>query len=127
MQHLYVCLYLSMYLYLYLPLPLCLSGAVKVWDPRQKNDPVAVMEPADGDDRRDCWAVAFGKYSVLFLSLSVSVIVCVSVSLPALLCVLPVDKTFQVEIKTLLGVNYKTPMKTATAAAATVTTTLLLC
>ena len=40
----------------------CLSGAVKVWDPRQKNDPVAVMEPAEGDDRRDCWAVAFGKY-----------------------------------------------------------------
>jgi len=36
-------------------------GAVKVWDPRQKSDPVAVMQPADGDDRRDCWAVAFGK------------------------------------------------------------------
>jgi len=32
-----------------------------VWDPRQKNDPVAVMEPAEGDDRRDCWAVTFGK------------------------------------------------------------------
>lgn len=36
------------------------DGAVKVWDPRQKDDPVAVMEPAEGDDRRDCWAVAFG-------------------------------------------------------------------
>jgi len=36
-------------------------GAVKVWDPRQKDDPVAVMEPADGDDRRDCWAIAFGQ------------------------------------------------------------------
>jgi len=36
-------------------------GAVKVWDPRQKDNPVAVMEPADGDDRRDCWAIAFGQ------------------------------------------------------------------
>jgi len=55
----------------YVCLSVCLSvGAVKVWDPRQKNDPVAVMEPADGDDRRDCWAVAFGKYFSLFLCLS---------------------------------------------------------
>jgi len=36
------------------------TGAVKVWDPRQKNDPVATMEPGEGEDKRDCWAVAFG-------------------------------------------------------------------
>ena len=36
-------------------------GSVKVWDQRQKNDPVAKMEPAEGEIRRDCWAVAFGK------------------------------------------------------------------
>ena len=59
-----------------------LSGAVKVWDPRQKNDPVAVMEPADGDDRRDCWAVAFGKYS-----LSLCWPVCLTACLPACLSV----------------------------------------
>lgn len=44
-----------------------------MWDPRQKNDPVAVMEPAEGDDRRDCWAVAFGKYLfTINLSLTLS-------------------------------------------------------
>ncbi|KAG8323518.1 dynein axonemal assembly factor 10 [Homalodisca vitripennis] len=37
------------------------DGSVKVWDPRQKNKPVAVMEPADGEARRDCWSVAFGN------------------------------------------------------------------
>lgn len=36
------------------------DGAVKVWDPRQKNDPVATMEPSEGETKRDCWAVAFG-------------------------------------------------------------------
>lgn len=36
-------------------------GAVKVWDPRQKNDPVATMEPGEGETKRDCWAVAFGR------------------------------------------------------------------
>lgn len=36
------------------------DGAVKVWDPRQKNDPVATMEPGEGETKRDCWAVAFG-------------------------------------------------------------------
>lgn len=35
-------------------------GAVKIWDPRQKEEPVATMEPGEGEDRRDCWAVAFG-------------------------------------------------------------------
>lgn len=37
-------------------------GTVKVWDPRQKNDPVATMEPGEGETKRDCWAVAFGKF-----------------------------------------------------------------
>jgi hypothetical protein len=36
-------------------------GSVKVWDPRQKGKPVATMEPAEGDARRDCWTVAFGN------------------------------------------------------------------
>jgi hypothetical protein len=36
-------------------------GSVKVWDPRQKGRPVATMEPAEGDARRDCWTVAFGN------------------------------------------------------------------
>ena len=38
-----------------------LSGTVKVWDPRQKDDPVANMEPVQGENKRDCWTVAFGK------------------------------------------------------------------
>lgn len=37
------------------------AGSVKVWDPRQKGKPVATMEPAEGDARRDCWTVAFGN------------------------------------------------------------------
>lgn len=36
------------------------DGAVKIWDPRQKNDPVATMEAGAGEDKRDCWTVAFG-------------------------------------------------------------------
>ncbi|KAL5009083.1 hypothetical protein ScPMuIL_014664 [Solemya velum] len=36
------------------------DGVVKVWDPRQKNDPVATMESMEGDCKRDCWTVAFG-------------------------------------------------------------------
>ncbi|KAK2092602.1 Dynein axonemal assembly factor 10, partial [Saguinus oedipus] len=32
---------------------------VKVWDPRQKDDPVANMEPVQGENKRDCWTVAF--------------------------------------------------------------------
>lgn len=38
-----------------------MSGTVKVWDPRQKDDPVANMEPVQGENKRDCWTVAFGK------------------------------------------------------------------
>ena len=36
-------------------------GSVKVWDPRQRDAPVACMEPAEGETRRDCWCVAFGN------------------------------------------------------------------
>lgn len=38
-----------------------LSGGVKVWDPRQKDLPVATMEAEPGQAKRDCWTVAFGK------------------------------------------------------------------
>ncbi|CBY34720.1 unnamed protein product [Oikopleura dioica] len=39
------------------------DGCVRVWDPRQKNVPVAEIEPEDGqkENARDCWAVAFGN------------------------------------------------------------------
>ncbi|XP_078204447.1 dynein axonemal assembly factor 10 isoform X2 [Callithrix jacchus] len=37
------------------------DGTVKVWDPRQKDDPVANMEPVQGENKRDCWTVAFGN------------------------------------------------------------------
>lgn len=37
------------------------DGSVKVWDPRQKNKPVAIMEPEAGESKRDCWTVAFGN------------------------------------------------------------------
>jgi len=48
------------------------AGSVKVWDPRQKGKPVATMEPAEGDARRDCWTVAFGnqrnvKYTLVLI------------------------------------------------------------
>ncbi|XP_033632495.1 WD repeat-containing protein 92-like [Asterias rubens] len=36
------------------------DGAVKVWDPRQKDEPVVNMQPAEGEAKRDCWTVAFG-------------------------------------------------------------------
>uniref|UniRef100_A0A671X4C9 Dynein axonemal assembly factor 10 n=2 Tax=Sparus aurata TaxID=8175 RepID=A0A671X4C9_SPAAU len=36
------------------------DGTVKVWDPRQKDSPVANMEPIEGETKRDCWTVAFG-------------------------------------------------------------------
>ena len=34
---------------------------MKVWDVRQAEDPVALMQPNDNESRRDCWAVAFGN------------------------------------------------------------------
>ncbi|XP_010772809.1 dynein axonemal assembly factor 10, partial [Notothenia coriiceps] len=33
---------------------------VKVWDTRQKDSPVANMEPGEGETKRDCWTVALG-------------------------------------------------------------------
>ena len=36
------------------------DGVVKIWDVRQNDRPVAVLEPEAGQTRRDCWAVAFG-------------------------------------------------------------------
>jgi WD40 repeat protein len=36
------------------------DGAVHIWDPRQKDVPVASMSPNVGAPVRDCWAVAFG-------------------------------------------------------------------
>lgn len=47
-----------------------ISGTVKVWDPRQKDMPVANMEPVEGETKRDCWTVAFGKiqHSTLYWS-----------------------------------------------------------
>ena len=35
-----------------------------MWDPRQKEEPVACMEPAQGETHRDCWTVAFGESTV---------------------------------------------------------------
>ncbi|KAG8228608.1 hypothetical protein J437_LFUL009313 [Ladona fulva] len=37
------------------------DGLVKVWDPRLKDVPVATMEPAEGEMKRDCWTVCFGN------------------------------------------------------------------
>jgi len=36
------------------------DGCVHVWDPRQRDRPVASMEPEDGAAVRDCWSVSFG-------------------------------------------------------------------
>lgn len=41
------------------------TGCVKVWDQRQKKVPVATMEPAEGEIKRDCWTVAFGELGLL--------------------------------------------------------------
>lgn len=32
-----------------------------IWDTRQADLPVASMEPAEGETKRDCWAVCFGN------------------------------------------------------------------
>jgi WD40 repeat protein len=36
------------------------DGCVHVWDPRQRDRPVASMEPEEGAPARDCWSVSFG-------------------------------------------------------------------
>ena len=43
-----------------------MSGCVKVWDPRQKDDPVAQMQPGEGETKRDCWTVAFGSLFFMY-------------------------------------------------------------
>ena len=48
------------------------DGLVKVWDPRQKGDPVATMEPGEGEAKRDCWAVAFGNCHILVCGIHMS-------------------------------------------------------
>jgi WD40 repeat protein len=37
------------------------DGAVKIWDPRQRDAPVASLEPKDAETARDCWSVSFGN------------------------------------------------------------------
>ncbi|CAF0894814.1 unnamed protein product [Adineta steineri] len=37
------------------------DGRVHIWDTRQADLPVASMEPAEGETKRDCWAVCFGN------------------------------------------------------------------
>jgi hypothetical protein len=36
------------------------DGRVVLWDTRQPDAPVAVFEPADSKNIRDCWSVSFG-------------------------------------------------------------------
>lgn len=37
------------------------DGRVHIWDTRQAEGAVASMEPAEGETKRDCWAVCFGN------------------------------------------------------------------
>jgi WD40 repeat protein len=37
------------------------DGRVRIWDQRQKDDPVVSFDPKTGDVARDCWTVAFGN------------------------------------------------------------------
>ncbi len=41
------------------------DGCVKIWDARQKDCPVAILEPEEGQTRHDCWTVAFGNELVI--------------------------------------------------------------
>jgi len=36
------------------------DGRVVLWDTRQPDAPVAVFEPSDTNNVRDCWSVSFG-------------------------------------------------------------------
>ena len=40
---------------------------MKIWDPRQKDSPVAVIEPAEGEAKRDAWTACFGIIPSIFL------------------------------------------------------------
>lgn len=37
------------------------DGVIKIWDVRQKDSAVAVIEPEKGQTHHDCWTVAFGN------------------------------------------------------------------
>ncbi len=37
-----------------------IKGTVKVWDPRQKDTPVALIQPAENESKRDAWTAVFG-------------------------------------------------------------------
>lgn len=37
------------------------DGTVKIWDPRQAEQPVAIIEPAEAETKRDAWSVCFGN------------------------------------------------------------------
>jgi len=39
------------------------DGTVKIWDIRQNDKPVVVIEPEEGEQKRDCWSVTFGNCS----------------------------------------------------------------
>lgn len=41
------------------------DGFVKVWDVRVADQPVLCISPAQGERKRDTWAVAFGKLEIL--------------------------------------------------------------
>lgn len=34
---------------------------LQIWDPRQKDEPVASLEAKDAESARDCWCVGFGN------------------------------------------------------------------
>jgi hypothetical protein len=38
------------------------DGSVKVWDPRQKEQPVAIIQAAENEAKRDAWTACFGMY-----------------------------------------------------------------
>lgn len=37
------------------------DGTVKVWDPRQRDVPVAIIEPAENETKRDAWTAVFAN------------------------------------------------------------------
>ena len=45
------------------------DGSVKVWDPRQRDAPVADFSPDADGEVRDCWSVAFGACSAFAAAL----------------------------------------------------------
>jgi hypothetical protein len=43
-----------------------IGGAVKIWDVRQRDKPVAVMAPKEGEPLIDTWSVAFGREHISY-------------------------------------------------------------